>query len=214
MSCRSPEPAPWGEASRWRTSADAAIATLLLSVNSTTISGPLLATTASPAIAGDPDSVTWSTVIGTDGIITTKISLNSRRRRSPADTSGTTQPGFGDDEVEETDAATTERRAGDTESDDIDATHDDESATTDEESLNAHLGRIWACRLGALILRDRGGLRVVPARDAAIGTGESGPPSSTRACRYSTSSSRRSRTMKGQYEKVVSRGSRGNCLKV
>ena len=98
------------------------IATLLLTVNSTTFAGPLFLSERLSAIPGYADSVIESIVVGTDGMTTTKISLTLSTGAVSERYVGNDQPGFGDD----ADATTT---------DDEDATTtDDESAITDEEN--------------------------------------------------------------------------------
>jgi hypothetical protein len=102
------------------------IATVVLTVNSPTISGPLLLNERLSKLTGYADSVILSTVVGTDGIVTTKISLTLSTAAVSARFVGNDQPGFGDVETDE--IAPAEGAGGDA------ATTDDESATTDEEN--------------------------------------------------------------------------------
>jgi hypothetical protein len=103
------------------------IATLVLTVNSTSMSSPLLLNERLATIPGYADSVILSTVVGTDGVATTKISLTLSTGAVSGRYLGNDQPGFGEVETDGTD--------GTDGTDDAEpATTDDESATTDEEN--------------------------------------------------------------------------------
>ena len=101
------------------------IATLVLTVNSTSVSGPLLLNERLATIPGYADSVILSTVVGTDGVVTTKISLTLSTEAVSGRYVGNDQPGFGEDETDGADAAEGADEAAA-------ATTDDESATDGE----------------------------------------------------------------------------------
>jgi hypothetical protein len=95
------------------------------------MSSPLLLNERLATIPGYADSVILSTVVGTDGVATTKISLTLSTGAVSGRYLGNDQPGFGVDDVDDVDetASADETEAA---TDDESATTDDESATTDE----------------------------------------------------------------------------------